>query len=231
MTRNVVTIRVRRSGLSLDTSGLAELRARFETSQCVRLQGLLDPDLLSFLVDRLERGTWSERVHDGIGVEHVLDEDPALHMLFFLVNAPRFRDVIEAVTGCRPLTRFNGRIYRMVPSRGHYDDWHNDVSDERLVGMSVNLSPRGYTGGTFQLRQHATHIVLAELANTGFGDAILFRISSDLEHRVTDVEGAEAKVAFAGWFRRAPTDLFSLLREPSTHRTHSSQTSGCTSIP
>ena len=208
-------IRVRRSGVSLETSGLAELRARFEVSHCVRLEGLLDSDLLNFLVDRLERGTWSERVHDGIGIEHVLDEDPALHMLLFLTNAPAFRGAVQAVTGCRPLVQFNGRVYRMVPSRGHYDDWHDDMTNERLVGMSLNLSPRGYTGGTFQLRQRATHAQLAELANTGFGDAILFRISPDLEHRVTDVEGTDAKVAFAGWFRRETTDLFSMLRERS----------------
>jgi hypothetical protein len=47
--------------------------------------------------------------------------------------------------------------------------------------------------------------------NTGFGDAILFRISKDLEHRVTEVVGEVAKTAYAGWFYETGVSSFAEL--------------------
>ena len=46
--------------------------------------------------------------------------------------------------------------------------------------------------------------MLIQVANTGLGDAIIFRLRSDLEHLATDVEGTIEKTAFAGWFRSSP---------------------------
>jgi len=42
--------------------------------------------------------------------------------------------------------------------------------------------------------------ILQETRNTGLGDALLFRISADLIHRVQGVTGDHPKIAFAGWF-------------------------------
>jgi hypothetical protein len=50
--------------------------------------------------------------------------------------------------------------------------------------------------------------------NKGFGDAIVFRIGGNLEHRVAPVRGAVPKIAFAGWFRPS---------EASFHPAHRSQ--------
>jgi predicted 2-oxoglutarate/Fe(II)-dependent dioxygenase YbiX len=67
--------------------------------------------------------------------------------------------------------------------------------------MSVNLTPEVYFGGTLQLRDPHSHRMLQEVANTGPRDAILFRIGSDLQHRVTPVNGTLPKSAYAGWFQ------------------------------
>ena len=67
--------------------------------------------------------------------------------------------------------------------------------------MSVNLSGQPYGGGVFQLRRTADERLLGEVHNLGLGDAILFRLSPQLQHRVTDVTGEHPKTAFAGWFR------------------------------
>jgi hypothetical protein len=45
---------------------------------------------------------------------------------------------------------------------------------------------------------------LQEVTNTGLGDAIVFRLSDDLQHRINEVRGAQPKTAFAGWFRSDP---------------------------
>jgi hypothetical protein len=50
--------------------------------------------------------------------------------------------------------------------------------------------------------------MLAEIANTGWGDAMLFRTSKQLQHRVTDVVGNEPKTAFAGWFKSEDRNPF-----------------------
>ena len=54
------------------------------------------------------------------------------------------------------------------------------------------------------MRERDTRRVIFELANTGPGDAVLFRISEKLEHMVTAVEGDEPRTVFAGWFSRTP---------------------------
>lgn len=42
--------------------------------------------------------------------------------------------------------------------------------------------------------------IIQEIHNTGYGDALLFRISKQLMHRVQEVIGDIPKIAFAGWF-------------------------------
>jgi hypothetical protein len=42
------------------------------------------------------------------------------------------------------------------------------------------------------------------VANTGAGDAVLFRIAERLEHRVTSLRGDVPRTAYAGWFLREP---------------------------
>jgi hypothetical protein len=46
--------------------------------------------------------------------------------------------------------------------------------------MSVNLSADAYEGGMFEMRDAASERPLATWSNTGFGDAILFRLSDTL---------------------------------------------------
>jgi hypothetical protein len=68
-----------------------------------------------------------------------------------------------------------------------------------------------FRGGTFELRNRSTLALLAQVNNTGFGDALLFRISADLEHRVTEVVDTVPKTACAGWFRATGVSLFAEL--------------------
>jgi hypothetical protein len=112
---------------------------------------------------------------------------------------------VETLTGCAPIARFSGRVYRMIPGPQHYDSWHSDSEEERLIGLSLNLSEEVFAGSIFQLRAVGSDRVLCEVANTGFGDAVLFRIAPDLLHRITPLEGAVPKTAYAGWFRSSPT--------------------------
>ena len=201
-------IQLRKSRVVADPQDIERCKIEFDEKHCVLLPKLLEPPLLDFLLERLEQGLWQDRVHEDIGNEVVLEDASARGLLHFVANAPAFLKIVQEITGCGPLTQFGGRIYRFVPNSGHYDSWHNDNGNGRLVAMSLNLSLRGYEGGVFQLREWSSKRIVAEIANTGWGDATLFRISGELEHQVTEVTGEQPKTAFAGWFKSEDPNPF-----------------------
>jgi hypothetical protein len=206
-------IQLRKSRVVVDSQDVERLNVEFQEKYCVLLPKLLEPALLDVLLSRLEQGEWCEKVHEGIGTEVILDDLLAVNVLHFVANSPSFLDAVRNITECAQITWFGGRVYRFVPNSGHYDSWHNDAIDDRLVGMSLNLSPKSYKGGLFQLKERSSDRMLTEVANTGWGDAILFRISERLLHQVTEVEGVEPKTAFAGWFQSGQQNFRDLLRE------------------
>ena len=143
-----------------------------------------------------------------------MTENIASRMLEFLTNDQKLFEIIQQITGCDRIGCFSGRMYRMMPGRDHYDSWHNDMLEHRMVAMSINLSEGFYSGGLLQIRDRHSQQILHEVANLGVGDAIVFRLAHSLQHRVTNVEGAVPKTAFAGWFRSQP-DFYQELRQAS----------------
>jgi hypothetical protein len=205
-------IQLKRFGSVLDFGDVEQLRLEFREKHCVLLPMLLEPSLLDFLLQRLSQAQWRDMKHEGIGTEVVSDDPPALSLLHFLANRPAFLDAVGQISGCGGVTWFGGRVYRFIPNSGHHDSWHDDNMEGRQVGMSINLSERGYDGGVFELRERQSKRILIRVANTGLGDATLFRISRDLKHQVTEVTGEMPKTAFAGWFQSGKQDLLSRLR-------------------
>ena len=141
-----------------------------------------------------------------------MTESAAFGALLFLINDEKLFQLIQDITQCALIDCFEGRVYRVNPGDGHHDSWHNDIGEGRVVGMSLNLSREVYSGGVLQIRNRETEAVISEAANTGFGDAVVFRLSRDLQHRITEVEGSASKTAFAGWFR-AQRNVSSSLKE------------------
>jgi hypothetical protein len=203
-------------------SSLDALREEFREMHTVRLPGLLVAGLLEIVLARLALGAWIDNDHveghEGIGREVILKDAVAFNLLHLVTNAPDFLGLIRDVTGCDEITRFEGRTYRMVPGKDHYDSWHSDAMGGRMVGMSLNLGVRPCVGGAFQLRESEGTKVLREIRNPVPGDAVLFRISQDLVHRVERLEGTEPRTAFAGWFVRGGVDYFSMVRAEEAPR-------------
>lgn len=182
----------------------------------VRLPGLLASQLLEVVLDRFALGAWIDNDHveeyEGIGREVILRDAVAFNLLHLVTNTPEFLGLVREMTGCDAITRFEGRVYRMIPGTDHYDSWHSDALGGRLVGMSLNLGVRPCVGGALQLRQREGTDILREIRNPVPGDAVLFRISEELMHRVERVEGTEPRTAFAGWFVQGGADYFSMVR-------------------
>ena len=200
-----MAIQLRRQGLFVDRDRLEALRLEFEHRHVVHVPNLIEPALANEIVDQLERGAFAAYSHGDIGSELVAKRGLPTGVLELLANDPGLFTAIRALTGCGPIGCFHGRVYRMVPSSGHYDSWHTDVGMNRLITMSINLSPQPYAGGLLQIRKKDASDMLGEIANVGVGDGIMFRIDPSLTHRVTDVTGTRPKTAYAGWFRTRPS--------------------------
>ena len=194
------------------SSTLASLREAFDRHHVIRLCGFLHPDLLASIQGGVQAAAFYDRGHDDIAREDCMVENATLALLCLTMNDPAVFRLIEQITGCATIRFFNGRVYVMRPDAGHYDRWHSDTTQGRLIGMSVNLSSREFTGGHFQLTHRENEQPEFDVANTGPGDAILFRIDDALVHRVTAVEGNVPRIAYAGWFQPAPDFLGMLKR-------------------
>jgi hypothetical protein len=204
-------IRLTPRGAVVTAAGADVARAReaFAETHHLRLPALLDPGVLALVRREVAAARFAERVHGAIGPnrELCMEEGPAAGLLHLLLNASELLGLVEAITGCPAIGCFRGRVYRMLPGGRHRDAWHDDLGDDRLLALSLNLGDRPYRGGALQLRERGTHRVLAEVPNTGPGDAIVFRLAPGLQHRVTPVEGEVPKTAFAGWFKSRPSAL------------------------
>lgn len=203
----------------------ASLRRRFDERHCVVLKSLLAPSLLEEVQRHVERAEWQDghEYTDGSGLVLTSKDTSGPAALHFLLNNPQFLKVVASVTGCEEITEFRfGAIYRMLPGDQHQLSWHDDLNDKenRQVGLSLNLSGAVFAGGAFEIREHLSKASLGQVNNIGFGDALLFRVSRELEHRVMPVAGAVSKTAFTGWFcATGETHLSRLVNRLNEHGT------------
>jgi hypothetical protein len=203
-----------RSGVAVsDRDALADLRDAFARDHVVRLRGLLADELLEHALRLIDEGTFAIREDAGIAVELCLQQSRAFDLLMFVMNAPRMLEAMRELTGCTSITSFSGRIYRFDPAVAHHDSWHDDTQDgTRKIGISLNLGRVPFSGGEFQLRSREEPERTITIANTGPGDAIVFRIDPALQHRVRHAIGDVPKTALAGWFTVGDVDYWSLIR-------------------
>lgn len=190
-----------------DDRQIERLQSEFEDRKFILLPKLIEATLLERLELVLNSSTFTDRYHSDVGQELCLDSGPAVNLLRFLANNTELFRFISRVTKCGPIGCFSGRIYRMLPSHGHFDDWHDDQIKDRIAGMTINLGKQIYEDGLLEIRNKQSKRQMARVTNTGLGDAILFCIDDTLEHRRTEVTGSVSRTAFAGWFKSKPSYL------------------------
>jgi len=192
------------SGLqdSASPAEMARLRESFAKHQAILLPGFVSPALLAVIERLLPTAEFRPRVENGVELEMKLENGLLHHTLMFGLNEPRTFAWARAVTGCGPVGCFYGRVFfrQRVDGSGHHYPWHDDLANGRMIGLSINLSRVPFSGGVFQLREKASQRMLLEHANTGYGDAMLFRVEPDLEHHVTRVTSDTPRLTFVGWF-------------------------------
>jgi hypothetical protein len=190
--------------VDLSTAELALCREEFDRRHWLQFPHFVEPELLELLLSRIKLESFTARTDEGIAAEEFLREDFTVALLHLMVNDRKLHEAVEQITHCGRIGCFTGRLYRLVPGAGHFDSWHDDLRDARLVALSVNLSREPYLGGDLQIRNRGSDQILQRVRNAELGQAVLFRLSPDLEHRVSPVEGQITRMAFAGWFRSHP---------------------------
>jgi hypothetical protein len=200
----LLQLRHQSTAVAASPEALATARADFERDKYLKLPAFVEPGLLTTLLGELDRTEFYDRVHEGIGTELCAVPGVVTGTLEMLMNDPVLHQTVEAITACGHIGCFQGRAYRLVPNTGHYDSWHSDVGEDRLVALSINLGREQYEGGRLQIRYADAADVLSEVHNPIAGDAVMFRVHPTLRHRVDPVTGTAPRTAYAGWFCSQP---------------------------
>jgi hypothetical protein len=195
-----------RAGVDLEA-----LAADFRERHVVNLPRLLRGPLLRQVVAQVAAAPFGTNDVPGIQRERRMEASDVLAWLMFWANDPRMLRFVRGLTGCADVGVFFGRVSRLESGGDHYAAWHDDALDGRRVALSLNLSKGPLEGGELLIRRKGA----PEPPPTRYGppgDALLFHVSEDLEHRVLPVRGATPRTAFVGWYSAGP-DLADLVRE------------------
>jgi hypothetical protein len=188
-----------------------DLRDALRTSPAVRLERLVEPSLLEEWVRAVDAAEFAIRTHKN--PEYWGGKPPSDYKIvgdllpgrfMFSTNDPPLLEIIETGADAGPIGSFLGVITRSTSSPDMHDRWHNDMTGTNVIALSLNLSRERYNGGQLLMRDVASGNILFEGTHGGTGDALLFRLSEELQHRVKPVDDGPARTVFTGWFRREP---------------------------
>jgi SAM-dependent methyltransferase len=182
------------------TEYLASLRAEFERRHCVLLPGFLDDQLLSRIQSYVDGAGFSVSQKPGIGTEHWMDRGEAVALLLMLINDPRLFGFVREITGCKPIGRFDGSIYRTMPGPESDEAWHGEIFGHGIIELSIDLSTRRCDGAALQTRDRQSGEILGVTGPTAPGDALLVRLAPSVQQRTTPVEGDCPRTVYAGRF-------------------------------
>jgi hypothetical protein len=190
---------------SVSAAELSRLRSDFARQNFIRLPGFADARLIAQVQRKLRGGEYQDFYNaEGVDVRETPKDPAAGVFLWLILNDRRLFDFVEAVTGEAPIASLTGGVYRMRPRTKHHLGWHKDLDlSSRAAAMTINLSTKPVRGGVLQFRTAPGRRRLGEVPYTRAGDAVLFRIGQDLQHRSTAVEGAQPKTIYVCWFQRA----------------------------
>lgn len=192
------------------TTHFQGLRQEFAETGVITVKHFFPPQLYDKVCQALAQAQFERSTYrvDHLGQQSLVDEmvtfDPWFDRLTLLLNSADLIGALRSLTRIPDLGRYSGRIYKMLPHSAQQLEWHSDHNHGKRLAISVNVSPRAFEGGELEYR-HILSQKTQRLHNTGPGDAVIFRIDGDHEHRVLPVSGTEPKCAVTGWYFDGPT--------------------------
>lgn len=212
-------MQVSKGGIKIPSPHLIDsLKREFLEKNCIVLPNFLDANLLDQAIINLKKEDFYERFHlydynaaptekNTMASELCLKpEHRLIKLLNLILNRQELFHYIEMITGCQKIKGFHARVFLRSSSNKHYDSWHTDLlhNNERLIAISINLSKIPYCGGSFKIRDIESKKLFKEVEYAGYSTAHLFKVASNLEHKVERVVGDNPRIACAGWFIKSP---------------------------
>lgn len=176
-------------------------RADFERTRAIACADGLDPALLGLAMKLLGGASF---VHDkvpGLGNREIEQAGRAGIALTFALGQSNLMQWLSDVTGCGPLAGMHGTVVQAVAGADHQLSWHDDGMDPlRRLAITINLSEAPYEGGTFELREKATHAPLLTHRHTEPGSVLIFQVAADIQHRILPITAGGPRRVYTGWF-------------------------------
>lgn len=203
-------IEIKKQGVDVLESKLTDYQEQFQIQNVFVCPNFLADELKAMLAKHFDQTSFNimaDKRKNGklLSQEYIVARDSTLvKVLHFYLNQRKVIDAIREISGITAIKSFQGRVYKFEADPYSFDNWHDDMSSGRLLGMSLNLSEEIYQGGVFRIRDTISKEVYAEVKHDSWGSSHFFRINQKLEHMVEKVEGKYPRIAFAGWFMEEP---------------------------
>lgn len=193
------------------SSDLGVARAEFAATRSLACHDAFAPDVLAGVLRLLGRSRFVSDTVERMGHREIEAPEIAGTAIALLLNrAPLFR-WLEAVTGCGPIATVAGRVVQTLPRAGDELVWHDDTgADRRWLGVTVALDSPPYDGGAFEMRMADPGLdpgpdpddraLLRRHTHDRPGSALIFEVSTRLEHRVLPLTAGGPRRVFTGWF-------------------------------
>ena len=201
-------ITLKRNEVLIKETALSNYQDEFRNTHSFVIQNFFCTSLQELINPYLSQAEFVLSSHSGtedvlIAKEYAVTRESLIHnLLYFYLNKPEVLETVKKITQFDNIKSFMGRIYKFEADENCFDSWHRDISkkEDRMVGISVNLSNSAYTGGEFTIRNKNTHKIYRKVKHDNWGGVHFFRIHPDLEHKVNKVTGTNPRIAYAGWF-------------------------------
>jgi len=181
----------------------ATVAAAFQQSHMVALPGFLDGRFLDLLGKAARHSGFVRETVPGIGAREV--ETP-LRQAAAVLLALRGKTVMNwarTVTGAPELADVGGSVVRSLACANDQLAWHDDNhAPERVAALTIRLGHETYAGGAFEFRCKARPRQVIRHEHVRPGDALLFAVSGEFEHRVLPLRSGGPRSMFTGWFMR-----------------------------
>jgi hypothetical protein len=194
-----------------------KLRREFSDRKIVVVKKFLPPELISAIHAAIPQMVFEYQryKYDG-NSEFETYEALAMHSKIYgyisqSLNNPRLLEEVMELTGEKNLIGFWGRLYRLQPDGIQRFDWHKDLDTGKRIAVSINISPKPFTGGELIFRLEGRAESEIKIHNVGEGDAVFFLIDRAYEHRVLPLSGEASKYAITGWFQTMAPKASSLI--------------------
>lgn len=202
MTAQPLMISSTETHFSSDPQVVADMRRTLSDTHAALLPNIFDTSFRQMLLTLCDKASFVSNTVPGLG-ERSIEAPPAIagKALRAALRRPDVLRFVERATGCGPLAAVEGDIAEFAPRPHEELAWHDDRNGaSRRLAITVNLSDVPYSGGLFELREKRSRRMLIRHIHRDVGTALIFRVESELEHRVQPVTAGGPRRVFAGWF-------------------------------